>query len=167
MRKRTVIIITAAILVIVAAILCFAPRITRFDQVMTAVKLDAQGNQLGTTNFRVQASKYDYLFRDSRFSCWIPDFDTLRSFERKESVSQNTQAYCFTVIGVVTSSDSYVILDLYASPNLDRWLLWNQKDGTYYVASSDPELTAAELVSYFQDLSNKITIADIFSSNKD
>lgn len=164
MKKQTIIILTAIILVIVAAIVCFTPRITRFDEVMTAVKIDAKGNQLGTVNFRVQASKYDYLFRDPRFSCWIPDFDTLRSFERKESVSQRSADYCFTVIGAVNSSDSNVILDLYASPQLDRWLLWNQEDGTCYVASSDPDLTAAELVSYFKSLSSKITIAD-FATN--
>lgn len=163
---RKIIIVTVAVVLIAAVILCFAPRITRFDEVMTAVKIDAEGNQLGTTNFRVQASKYDFPFGKSKLSCWIPDFDTLKSFERKEDVSQRSQAYCFTVIGAVTTSDRYVVLDLYASPNLDRWLLWDQKDGTYYVASSDPELTAAELVGYFQDLTYKITIADISSGNK-
>ena len=39
MKKQTIIILTAVILVVVAAIVCFTPQITRFDEVMTAAKL--------------------------------------------------------------------------------------------------------------------------------
>ena len=158
MKKQTIIILTAIILVIVAAIVCFTPRITRFDEVMTAVKIDAKGNQLGTVNFRVQASKYDFLFGQSKLSCWIPDFDTLKSFERKENVSQNSEDYCFAVIGASTDQNTNIMCDLYSSPDLTRWLLWNLNDNTFYVASSDPNLTTAELVSYFNRV-NKIPVS--------
>ena len=153
MKKQTIIILTAIILVIVAAIVCFTPRITRFDEVMTAAKLDSNGQELGTVNFRVQASKYDFLFGQSKLSCWIPDFDTLKSFERKENVSQNSEDYCFAVIGASTDQNTHIMCDLYSSPDLTRWLLWNRTDHIFYVASSDPDLTTQELVSYFNRVS--------------
>lgn len=158
MKKQTIIILTAIILVIVAAIVCFTPQITRFDEVMTAAKLDSNGQELGTVTFRVQASKYDFLFGKTKFSCWIPDFDTLKSFERKENVSQKSEDYCFTVTGASTDQNTNIMCDLYASPDLTRWLLWNLNDNTFYVASSDPNLTTAELVSYFKSITNKLPI---------
>lgn len=160
-KPKFFIIIIAVILISLAVLLCAVPRTTKIDQTMDAVKLDADGNVLGTVSLHIQASADDYLFRDSIFSFKVSDFDSYIGLESTWNRMDYTKLYYGSAVTQKTGEDGpFDIFNVYSSPSLDRWLLWNQSDNVYYVISTDSGESVSELMRYFSETAKELGITD-------
>ncbi len=155
-------VIIAITLISLAVLLGALPRTTKIDQTMDAVKLDADGNVLGTVSLHIQASADDYLFRDSNFSFEVSDFDSYiglgSTWNRRDYTKLYYGASVTRKAGEDGPFDTY--FNVYSSPSLDRWLLWNQIDNVYYVASTGSGESVSELMRYFSETAKELGITD-------
>ena len=86
-RKVTFSITGAAVLIVLAIVIAiyFIPSITTTDLSLDAVKLDKDGNQIGTVNITMQVQELNYLLQEDRIALNITPFDGLTSFIYEQS----------------------------------------------------------------------------------
>ena len=66
--------------IVAILLVCILPWTTPVKKTLNAVKLDAEGNELGTVQIQLEGKKRDYLFRTDRFDVDITPFDNFQSF---------------------------------------------------------------------------------------
>ena len=165
LRKVQIITLVVASIVIAAALLWFIPRSTRIDYTLTTSKIDRFGKEIGTTEIRIAGRKLDYLFQDSRVDFTIAPFDGLVWLKPALHANTNQEGHLETAMendilytfyyGAhenFSSHDGMTQLRLGFSPDMDRWIIINDSDRFYYVASISGEYSAQELVEYFSIL---------------
>lgn len=166
LRKVQMISLVVFGIVIVAALLWFIPRSTRIDYTLTTSKIDRFGKEIGTTEIRIAGRKLDYLFQKSRADFTITPFDGLAWIKPAMYGNTGTEGRIATAIanGILYThyygcledasgqGDDMTHFTLGFSPNMDRWIIRNDSDKVYYVASVNGMYSTQELVEYFRIL---------------
>ena len=151
--RKKVIILLVAVLFTLGVILYLAPFTTNFDKALDAIKLDEDGNVLGTVSLHVQGEVKDYLFRETRFSYELSDFDSLSSVSPVRDCTVSTAGfYACNTVAFKPGESLATLLTLYCSPELDRWILWNSPDNIFYVSSTDPNESPSDILCYFSEV---------------
>lgn len=163
MKKPILFIIIVALLFIVTA-LYFTPYITPVELVLNAVKVDSDGNELGTAQIIMAGSKLDYLFQPSRIDVYIHPFDGITSIGPSNSITDfgdipgmlqtipsGNYHYAY-YHGILENSDVLVFVRLGFSSDMTRWIFCDISNSVYYVASVDDACTTQELIEYFDGL---------------
>lgn len=166
----------ALIVIIVVAILFLAtslyliPIATPINLTLDAIKVDNNGDVIGTAQISLNGYKFDYLFQKSRLDLYIHPFDEYASIIAtdvyyngqpmtgaimKYEFSGETKAFepdwMFVCYGALYSGKTYpVSVSLAFSPELDRWLFADHSGKIYYVASVSEDVQTADLIKYFQ-----------------
>lgn len=158
--KPTLLILVSILLVIGICLFLFLPRSTPISISVTMVKLDAEGNELGTADFVMTGSQKDYLFKDSRLDVTFSDFEGLRLWNATVSEPEG-------IIGKIhTNEDLFDFCYYYPSayrPETNRGefvtiafskdyhylLLANNTTKEYYYACVSGTATTQELIEYF------------------
>ena len=82
-RKLKISIGCAVLMLILVGLLYYVPKSTPIDRRVKAVKLDAQGNEIGTIPIYIEGHKLEYLFQEDRLELEIDSFDNLTDFKVK------------------------------------------------------------------------------------
>ena len=161
--KITALCIVAAL--IVAALLYYVPWSTPVDLTLNAVKLDENGNEIGTAEIHIKGHKLDYLFRDSRLDVEIEPFDSLSRF--KLSGSQNGTGSIHTYYFDNRLRDVYAFLYdektkgykhllITFTDEMDRFVLRvmgsDDGDDVFYVASASGKYDTQGILDYFNSI---------------
>lgn len=166
LRKVQIITLVVASIVIAAALLWFIPRTTQIDHTLRFSKFDHHGNELGTTEIRIAGRKLDYLFQDSRVDFTIAPFDGLVWLKPTLHANTNQEGHLNTALenGILFTyyygchvnisgyDEGMPQFRLGFSPDMDRWIIINDSDKVYYVASVSGKYSTKELVEYFRIL---------------
>lgn len=170
-KKRNAILLSfIACILLLALALYLIPMPTRIDLVLDAVKVDAEGNELGTFQIQLAGFRYDYLFQKSRLNIDVQPFDEYASimlsdvYYGGQKIPGAILKYDFTGEMEAFEPDwTYVgcggkkinqtygfLASLAFSPDLDRWLFADHSGKVYYVASVSGTDATADLIGYFQ-----------------
>ena len=153
MRIHTLVIILTVILFVFVVIVGLSIDVTKFNENMNAVKLDANGNILGSVSLGIQFNITEILLHDTRFSYSITDFDTLKSFTSGKDEPFSLLNYLFISTSAVRSDKKDIVFcNVYSSPEFDQWLIWNRSEDIFYVASLGDNRTTLEVLTYFADV---------------
>ena len=159
--KRTIIFICVAVLLI-AALLCFLPLPTRVNLTLNAVKLDAEGNEIGTVQIPIQGTKWLSLFRQDRLDVTVGGFDDIlpAQIDTSQLRKNSFEEYYRTTFGIVSTafdspnelaSTSYTYT-LEVCPKFDRWLILirsGMDTKACYLGSISGNYTTLALLEYF------------------
>ena len=155
--KKTWTISIAVIVAVVVAAVCLLPRSTWINQTLNAVKLDADGNEIGTVTIHIEGVHLDFLFFPDRLQVSILPFDHLRSvtLSRYNGVKGGT----FPDAGGTYIKVWFSAWNLHAgapctgeigfSDDFDCWLIRDYTNSVSYVASVSSEYTTDELKTHF------------------
>ena len=148
--------------IVAILLICILPWTTPVKKTLNAVKLDAEGNELGTVQIQLEGKKRDYLFRTDRFDVDITPFDNFQSFGEVLN-EKNVPDVIWKLdgeISYVRSGLSYKdelrptasSLILAFNRKMDRFILFDMSEEFRYVASTKEEITSQELLEYFSEL---------------
>ena len=173
MRKKTVFTIITVLLaaIFIAGVIYHFPWPTQVDTTLTATKLDAEGNELGTFDIHITGKKLNYLFQEERYVLKIDAFDTLTSiktsdtgngrtgipisrFGKKWGIAEHFVLYLAGIDTSVSGSD-IVFMDLVFTEEQDRFILicHGSANGNWcYVGSLSGNYTAQQIAEYYPGL---------------
>ena len=152
------IIAAAAVLLCVAGAILLIPRYSPFQLTLNAVKLDAQGNNLGTAQLQMRGSVYEYAFRPKQMEVAIADFDgftgvgesTSRSGSYTEIMQSPIASYEYiTMYALSRETGQMEFLTLAFTADLDWWMLLTSPTEAYFACVSGNTGTE-ELVDLFR-----------------
>ncbi len=156
--KRKILALGIIALLVAAACLCLLPRKTDVSQTLHAVKLDDDGNEVGTAEIVIRGHYLDYLFRKDRMDITIKPFDEYSYIGLVRDASSKVKGlvtkwekvryYQISIFVEVNERWEY-FGGLDFSPDFECWhfTLWGNHD--HFVASSNGEYTTAELKEFF------------------
>lgn len=162
MNKRSVIFLVIVSVIFICVLGYFTPSVTPMNMTLNAVRVDLDGNELGTQTLVFTGSRLDYLIKPSRLDLTIPSFDEDISY----IMTATYQSDYGEIVGYIRdyppfdfqyvaygaylkSENSLTAGTLYFSPDMTRFaFMWPELD-TYFLASVNDEYTTAELVEYF------------------
>ena len=166
--KKTFLIIGIILMLafIVGVILYYVPYVTKINITLNAVKLDENGNEIGTVQIVIQGNKQDYLFQEDRVDLSIEPFDNLVNItpSNQDGIAgvihptfvgdYSLVYYGASVQTTVNVTDAYAFCTLAISDDLGRWAFRRSENGkeTYYVASVSGNDTTEELIAFFRGL---------------
>lgn len=145
---------------------------TPYEHTMKAVKLDAQGNEVGTVDISISGTAMRSLSHLGRIVAKVSPFDGISGFDIdsndyeqhfNEEFLHHTSVVADIgsvedIMDAITNesaslnSSSYVYY-VNTSEDFDRWLIHVAVDGTehfYYLASIDNQYTTQELLDFFK-----------------
>ena len=150
---------------LIAAALYFIPWPTPVNLTLTAVKLDADGNEIGTFPVTIKGVKKNYLFQEDVLDVSISPFDGYVWFKPSEDAPSGKEGViskyfdeCMQVTyGTAhpeyenmvfahlrfTEDFKYITFEFYIPEENER---------VYYIASADENCTTQEVKEYFRTL---------------
>lgn len=154
MNIKAKIIVVVALFIFATILVCLIPRFTGVDVTLQAVKITNQGEALDTYEIVLRGNRLDYLFGNTALDLSIAPFDELSGFTSHGEVKSLTESEIFYAFfsAVNAATDDVAFLKLGFSPDMDRWILVNDTDQVYYVASVSGVYTTEELAEYFSRL---------------
>lgn len=170
-RKRNGILLSViAVILLLALALYFIPLPTRVGLTLEATKLDSEGNELGTVQIKMSGYKFDYLFQLDRLDVFIQGFENyawmkasdynhitgaILKLNLPEEYKDREPEWMYSYYGgPYANNDRTFSATVAFSPDLDRWLICNDTDNVYYIASVSGNDTVADLVEYFHQIIN-------------
>ena len=171
MRKKTVFTIIKILLaaIFIAGVIYHFPWQTRVDTTLTATKLDADGNALGTYDIHFTGTKLNYLFQEERYVLEVDAFDTFKSIKTSSDghgrigipffhygkdwgIEEHYELYLAGIDTSVSGSE-VVIMNLIFTQEQDRFILTcrGSENGDWcYVGSLSGNYTTEETAEYYQ-----------------
>ena len=163
MNKRIIIVIVVILCLALFALFAF-PQVEPVNLTLDTTKLDADGNEIGSIQIKLEGSKYDYFFLPDQLIVSIAPFDGHINVEVSNYVSKGRETkgqiqksvlgdfFYVSCGGWYTPNDDLFFADLAFSPDLDCWLFRDKSNELYYVASIIGRKNTEELVDYFSQL---------------
>ena len=168
-RIALIVIIISAILFLATA-LYLIPIATPINLTLDAIKVDSNGEVIGTAQISLNGYKFDYLFQKSRLDVYIHPFDDYayfkpsRSQENGQSIIGVIRSYSFPEAmkalepewkyvfygGIYADTSDICFAKVAFSPDLDRWMIADESEKFYFMASVSGSADGTELISYFQ-----------------
>lgn len=162
--------ITVCAILILAAVVCLLPIPSIFSETMNAVKLDAQGNIIGTVQIPIQGTKSKSLLQTKLRNVKIGAFDDLgetKELPMSQFSQDPVQGYWKVSIGIGNTdfdmptpenpsigsitANSY-LYTLAFSEDCDRWCIHissGNVEEAFYVGSFSGSYSARDLAAYF------------------
>lgn len=132
-----------------------------YHKTVQAVKLDAQGKELGTVQIRLEGTRWISLLLADRLKVTLGPIDDFPSTKVdtdtfKQQITEEFLSHSFGIVSTNFSSDdpshSYAY-HLHVSPDLDRWMIHIVVDNAeefYYIGCVSGEASTQELLNYFE-----------------
>ena len=180
MNRRLKIAIGCTVLVLILlALLCFIPKASPICTELEVAKLDAQGNEIGTTQIHIEGRKLEYLFLDDRFELTIDSFDNLTGFKVKFSIDSSNNLSSIKHVKInrksvnlkqnsvdelnlkyctlrFNSEDNRTAYELIFTEDMDCFAFWirplNGGESTWYVVSLSGDDTTREIIENFKGI---------------
>ena len=163
-KNRIIIAVSAAVLILV--LICLLPWPTKVDLTLNAIKLDSEGEEVGSQQIIMEGQKLDYLFKDARMNLSFTPFDGFVWIKPTEVQPAGTTGNIWHALendilyvryyGCDRAANIHLLI-LGFSPDLDRWILLDHTDNVCYVASVNADHTVQELKEYFKILISAIS----------
>lgn len=167
-KRRMYIVFAVSIsLVLIGILLYLIPWVTPVDLTLDAIKLDSDGNEIGTEQLQIKGYRYDYLFQKDRMDVTIKPLG-IRSIDVQTNNSVTGTGVihscgaifdpeCSRVsLGGWNSDAGYMLVsDLYFTEEFDRFGLVCRPYGDdvfSYVMSINGNYKSQELLEYFKGL---------------
>ena len=141
---------------------------TPIDKTLRMVKLDTEGNELGTFDVHFTGEYLDYLFDEDCVLLTIDPFDGMKNIKTTDTVNDEDGRitrfgkeygleYCYLKLDAGTTYAGrfeFVIIRLYFTEEMDRIALACNSNGQEwtYVASLSGQYTTEEIVDHFGGL---------------
>ena len=167
-KTTRIIILSTALLLLIAALLYFVPWSTPIDETITFVKLSYEGEVIGTFQTRMQGKKLNYLFQDDRMLLSFEPFDNLKDIEPihftnqkdgvikcLESLHSDTQWMMLAYKGFNTANNNEVWLNIVFCEDFDRFAIICHASSftkVAYISSVSDNMTTQELIDYFNGI---------------
>ena len=132
-----------------------------YHKTMNAVKLDAQGNQLGTVQIQFDGPRWTSLLLADRIRVTTSPIDGFPStkVDTGKFTQQITEEFLSLSFGIV--STDFISNDhshgysyrLHVSPDFDRWMIHIVVDNAeefYYIGCVSGEASTQDLLNYFE-----------------
>ena len=158
-EKRLIAVIVIAVLILV---LFFIPRSTRVSYSRSGVKVSKSGTIMGIVWINMEGKYMDYLLAPSRLKIHFSEVDPFNLLLVREQGSTRLFGYTSRIKGSdiqYTNYKTFIITDgertagrIGFSPDLDRWIIYNDDEGFYYLIGKDPSDSTHELLAYFHAL---------------
>ncbi len=163
MKKKLLLIIPAVILlVMIGLIVYWNPPSTPVSYKFDAVKIDADGNELGNFTIELSGRKIEPYFDNPRLDLTMTPFDgqsdlvtesDTAKFPGAEIVKHRSGAFLTIDCGVFDRSENYYkSIELCFSPDFDRWVYHEIGGEVYYVGSVSGNDSVEELYDYINPL---------------
>ena len=159
MHKRAMLFIIIAVLVTAVVLGCVIPRFTRLDVSLSASKIDANGEILGTYDIFLHGNYLKYITGKTALDVSVSAFDHLEQFipvrNGRNKIDVEIQSWPGDETLYVHYSawdmeqDRSVLVKICFSPDMDRWMLTDMSDQVYYLGSVSGTYTVQELLTYF------------------
>ena len=178
-NRHVIIFYSVVALLIIAALIYYLPRSTPINLNMDAVRLDAEGNQVGTTRISIKGYYRDYLFQADRLDLDITPFDGFTFSNDVESGNHGgygaityydfldySQVIYSAANEELYSADSAfeAVSTIFFDEDLNRWCFrmmpWGDGDIVHYVASADKSDSTEALLEFFKVVVPKNAPAD-------
>lgn len=166
--KPTFLILISILLIIGICLFLFLPRSTPISISITMVKLDAEGNQIGTAEFVMTGAQKDYLFKDSRLDVTFSVFEDPDLLNNVVSHLDGIAGRIFDTLACDfrfiypfaydSETNSLYAVTLAFSKDYDYLLLANNTTKEYYYACVSGSATTEELIEYFAPYGVKNTL---------
>jgi len=162
-------IITAVCIVVVfamAALMYYVPWSTQLDLSLNAVKLDKDGNEIGTAQIRIKGHKLDYLFQDSQLDAEIELADNgvnmylingrnaphaISTYEFNGHQYMQLTGYYYN-----KQANESTFLRITFTGELDCFVFYFPDDKVYYVGSASGNYDTQGILDYFNTISPTI-----------
>lgn len=163
MKKKTIIIATVAILLVLAIAVCVIPIPMKFQPTIQAIKLDNEGNQLGTVELQLDGWVTRSLFRKHLWSLTILPFEDypkakVNISNVSEDILGGYQKTSFVIAAITQEmfseggdGNAYGFHVAYTD-DLEFWCIRVDTDetpGYYYLGSASGQASTEELMEIF------------------
>ena len=149
----------AVVAVIVALLYCF-PRQTLIDVTLNAVKLDEDGNEIGTAKLHITGRYVNYFILEDQLELSIDPIDGLMHIETTDKSglprslgNQTGTEYWMHSMGAYDSdANGMTFVGFFCTEEFDRLAIRmsNAKQGDFwYVTSVSGDYTVQEIIEYF------------------
>lgn len=169
-KRNGILMSVIAVILLLALAIYFIPVPTRIELTLDATKIDSEGKELGTVQIIMTGYKFDYLFQPDRLDVFIEGFEdyawmkasvfnhitgAILKLNLPEEYKDREPEWMYSYYGgPYANKDRVFTATLAFSPDLDRWLICNETESVYYVASVSGNDTIADLVEYFHQIIN-------------
>lgn len=154
------------ILCAIGALLYFVPFTAQIDLTLNTIKLDKDGNAIGTAEIHLEGQRWDYLFQEDRIYLEIDPFDNYKNIVTRSDGEYNI----VDRFGKEYYGKDYKIIRfdgwdkeaavpamgfIYFDENFDCFAFMGnslQDDEYYYIASVSGAYTTEELIAFFNGL---------------
>ncbi len=135
---------------------------------VTTVKVDAEGNELGTATLGIDGSIIESRSKGKYLDATFADFDGMRVsnsvINEPDGVVGKLQRFelvdfSHVYVSVIREDGTPGTGTVAFSPDLDYWLFSNSTDGYYYYGSVSGKATTQELIEYFAPFGLKNTLS--------
>lgn len=150
--------VTLSILLLIAAVFFLIPDTTKLNQTLHTVKLDANGNEIGSADIAMQGSWRDYRLWEDSHELYITPFDGISSISSSDNISGAGTAgedLLHIVYGVHYSiPNSAGFMNVYISRDFEYWAFCITSGGNtvYYVGSASGTRTTRDIQQFFGTL---------------
>ena len=178
-RKLKIAIGCTVPVLILLALLYFIPRTSPIYMELKVAKLDAHGNEIGTTQISIEGRKLEYLFGDDRFELIIDSFDNLTGFKvnfsvnsfddlsgindikinskavdlKQNSIDELNLQYCTLRFNSDGNRTAY---ELIFAKDMDCFAFWSRsltdRESIWYVFSLSGENSTQEIIEHFKGI---------------
>ena len=164
MKKRVIAICSVLVALIgICSALYHVPIRTKIQATCNAMKLDANGNQIGQVQIILEGYRYDYLFQQDRLNIDIAPFDDWKTFHLTEDVSTGKTGLisrffdkfaCVNLYTVSPKTGMISFCKLYITDDFGYIALQiaDTDETVYYVASANDSATAEQIIQHFQGI---------------
>lgn len=160
--RKEKLLIAAIVIAVLILILFFIPRSTRVRFSTGGVKVNESGAVIDLVWINMEGKYMDYLLAPSRLKVHFWEVDPLDLLQVRELGSTTLFGYTSRIKGSdiqYTNYKTFIITDsertagrIGFSPDLDRWIIYNDDEAFYYLIGTDPGYSTYELLAYFHAL---------------
>ena len=156
-----IVILLSCVLLVAACFYLFPIKNIPLNTTLNAVKLDADGNVIGTEQITIQGSFKEYLFKDRLMELKVTPFDRLKSInivDRSNPMGFTPfdldKFYQYTGTAWEIENPNMLWFTFITSQDFEYWVFRVDKNGeaVHYVASLSGSRTVEEIVQFFQGL---------------
>lgn len=156
------VIIFVSLILMTAALLYIFPRQTPIDVTLEAVKLDAEGDEIGTAQLHITGRYVNYFFLEDKLELTMDPVDGLTQIGKFEDASfphslgneTGTEYWEYSMPSYNPNSNSIEFGNLVFTEEFDRiaYLTTVSGQDICYVGSVSAEYTTQELIDYFNGI---------------
>jgi hypothetical protein len=159
-RIISICVICLAVVAVNAALLYCFPRQTKIDLTLDAVKLDEDGNEIGTAKLHITGRYVNYFILEDQLELSIDPIDGLMHIKTMDKPGlprslgnyTGTEYWMHSMGAYDPDANAGAFLDFFCTEEFDRFairLISGEQGNFWYVTSARGDYTAQEIIEYF------------------